>query len=199
MAATTLRKRRPGPDDTARERLIAAAYDLFSARGVSQTGVDTVLAESGCAKASLYRNFPSKADLALAFLEEREKAWTRGWLEAEVRRRSDSPEGRLLAVFDVFDGWFRRKDFEGCSFINVLLESEQESPVRRAAAIHLERIRGIIRALADEAGLARPKQFAHAWHMLMKGAIVTAGEGYRDAARDAKCAATLLLESWPRR
>jgi AcrR family transcriptional regulator len=199
MAATTLRKRRRGPDDTARERLVAAAYDLFSVRGVNQTGVDTVLAESGCAKASLYRHFPSKVDLALAFLEEREKFWTRGWLEAEISRRSDSPEGQLLAVFDVFDVWFRRKDFEGCSFINVLLESEQESPVRQAAAIHLERIRGIIGALADEAGLARQKQFAHAWHMLMKGAIVTAGEGHRDAARDAKGAAELLLESWPRR
>jgi AcrR family transcriptional regulator len=199
MAATTLRRKRPGPNGSARERLVAAAYDLFSVKGVSQVGVDTILAESGCAKASLYNNFPSKLDLALAFLGERETVWTRGWLEAEIGRRSDDPEGRLLAVFDVFDGWFRRKDFEGCSFINVLLESGQETPVRKAAAIHLERIRGIIRALAEEAGLATPRKFAHAWHMLMKGAIVTAGEGHRDAAKDAKAAARLVLEHWPRR
>ena len=181
-----------------RERLIEAAYDLFSKNGVSQVGIDTILAKSGCAKASLYANFKTKVELAVAFLERREEVWTCGWLESEIQRRASTPEARLLAIFDVFDGWFHKKSFEGCSFINVLLESKADSPIRRAAAIHLAKIRCIVRSLAEEARLQEPERFAQAWHMLMKGSIVSAGEGNRDAARDAKCAAQLVLKGWKR-
>jgi AcrR family transcriptional regulator len=181
-----------------RERLIDAAYELFSKDGVSQVGIDTILAKSGCAKASLYTNFKTKVELAIAFLDRRETVWTRGWLESEIKRRATDPEARLLAIFDVFDGWFHKKSFEGCSFINVLLESKADSPVRRAASIHLAKIRAIVRGLAQEAKLQDPEKFAQAWHMLMKGSIVSAGEGNRNAARDAKCAAQLILDGWQR-
>jgi AcrR family transcriptional regulator len=181
-----------------RERLVDAAYDLFSREGVNQVGVDKILAKSGCAKASLYGNFKTKVDLAIAFLDRREVVWTRGWLESEIKSRATNPEARLLAIFDVFDGWFRTKQFEGCSFINVLLESKVDSPVRRAAAIHLAKIRAMVRRLAEEANLREPEKFAQAWHMLMKGSIVSAGEGNRNAAREAKCAARLVLAGWKR-
>src|SRR5258706_14442904 len=182
-----------------RERLLGAAYELFATKGIGQVGIDTILTKSGCAKASLYSNFDSKVDLAIAFLDRRETVWTRGWLETEIRRRASTPEQRLLAMFDVLDGWFRKKTFEGCSFINVLLESEADSPVRRAAAIHLAKIRAIIRGLAKEAELRDPETFAQAWHMLMKGSIVSAGEGNKNAARDAKRAARLILDGWSRK
>ena len=182
-----------------RERLINAAYDLFSRDGVSQVGIDTILAKSDCAKASLYSNFKTKVELAIAFLDKREAVWTRGWLESEIKRRAKTPEGRLLAIFDVFDGWFHKKSFEGCSFINVLLESRSGSSVRQAAAIHLAKIRAIVRGLAEEANLQEPEKFAQVWHMLMKGSIVSAGEGNRNAARDAKYAAQLMLKGWKRR
>jgi AcrR family transcriptional regulator len=181
-----------------RERLVAAAYNLFSRSGVSQVGIETILAESGCAKASLYSNFKTKVDLAIAFLDRREAVWTRGWLESEIKRRAKTPEGRLLAIFDVFHGWFQKKSFEGCSFINILLESEVDSPIRQAAAVHLAKIRAILRGLAAEANLKEPERFAQAWHMLMKGSIVSAGEGNRRAARDAKRAARLVLDGWKR-
>jgi AcrR family transcriptional regulator len=181
-----------------RKRIIDAAYDLFSVDGVNQTGIDTILLKSGCAKASLYGNFESKVDLAIAFLDRREEVWTRGWLETEIKRRSTNPEARLLAIFDVFDGWFREKSFEGCSFINVLLESNTSSPLHRAAAIHLAKIRAIIRELAEEAKLCEPGKFSQAWHILMKGSIVSACEGNRNAAREAKHAAQLVLEGWDR-
>ena len=181
-----------------RKRLIDAAYELFSTNGVHKVGIDTVLAKSGCAKASLYSNFSSKVELAIAFLDRRETVWTRGWLETEIKRRAIEPEARLLAIFDVFDGWFRKKSFEGCSFINVLLESKVDSPVHEAAAIHLAKIRAIVRGLAEEANLREPERFAQAWHMLMKGSIVSAGEGNRNAAREAKYAARLVLKGWTR-
>jgi AcrR family transcriptional regulator len=181
-----------------RERLIDAAYDLFCRQGVSQVGIDTILAKSGCAKASLYSNFKTKVELAIAFLDRREAVWTRGWLEAEIKRRAKNPEARLLAIFDVFDEWFHKRSFEGCSFINVLLESKVDSPIRHAAAFHLAKIRTIVRDLATQAELREPERFAQAWHMLMKGSIVAAGEGNRNAARDAKRAARLVLKGWPR-
>jgi len=194
-----LPKREPIPAASAKERLIDAAYDLFTQQGVRKVGVDAVLAKSGCAKASLYRNFGSKVDLAVAVLDKREQLWTRGWLEAAVKARHAAPCDRLLAIFDVFDGWFQKPDFEGCSFINVLLESEIDSPVREAAAIHLAKIRAIIHELAVEAGLEDADAFAQAWHMLMKGSIVSAGEGNKNAAREGKRAAQLIIDGWPRR
>ena len=179
-----------------RERLIDAAYALFSANGVKQVGIDTILAKSGCAKASLYSNFDDKTDLAIAFLERREAIWLRGWLESEINRRASTPKARLLAIFDVFDDWFRKKSFEGCSFINALLESEKESPVRRAAASHLAKIRATLRDMAKEANLREPEKFAQVWHMLMKGSIISASEGNCNAAREAKYAARLVLDGW---
>jgi AcrR family transcriptional regulator len=179
-----------------RDRLIDAAYELFSTHGVGQIGIDTILLKSGCAKASLYSNFDSKIDLAIAFLDRREALWTRGWLETEINRRGANPKARLLAIFDVFDDWFGKKSFEGCSFINVLLETNASSPLHRAAAIHLAKIRAIIRNLAEEAGLCEPEKFAQVWHMLMKGSIVSACEGNRSAAGEAKRAAQLILGGW---
>jgi AcrR family transcriptional regulator len=184
---------------SARERLIDAAYRLFAAQGFNRVGIEAILAESGCAKATLYGNFASKVDLGLAFLHRREELWTRRWLEAGIIARGAEPSQQLLAIFDVFDGWFRAPDFEGCSFINLLLETESGSALRREAATHLCRIRAIIEGLANGAGLAEPEVFAQAWHMLMKGSIVAAGEGNTNAAREAKRAARLVLEGWPRR
>ena len=135
----------------------------------------------------------------MAFLDRREMEWTRAWLETEVNLRASDPKDRLLSIFDVFDGWFRKKSFEGCSFINVLLELKKGSPIRRAAVNHLAKIHAIVRSLAQDAGLRDPEQFAQAWHMLMKGSIVSAGEGNRNAAREAKRAAILVLNGWPQK
>ncbi len=71
--------------------------------------------------------------------------------------------------------------------------------MHKAATIHLSRIRAIVRDLAEEAGLRNPERFAQAWHMLMKGSIVSACEGNRNAAQDAKEAAQLVLEGWKRK
>jgi AcrR family transcriptional regulator len=182
-----------------RERLLDAAYGLFATNGVNQVGIDTILAKSGCAKASLYSNFESKVDLAIAFLDKREAVWTRAWLETEIKRRASTPKERLLAIFDVFDGWFHEKTFEGCSFINVLLESKAGNPVHHAAAVHLSKIRAIVCGLAREANLREPEKFAQVWHMLMKGSIIAACEGNQDAAREAKCAARLVIDGWSRK
>jgi AcrR family transcriptional regulator len=180
----------------ASERILAAAYELFSRRGIRAVGVDSIIAAAGVAKTTFYRHFPSKDDLVLAFLERREQLWTLGWLETQVTNRTRAPDQRLLAVFEVFDEWFHREDFEGCSFINVLLETaEPGNLVREASTTHLARIRDFLRRLAEDAGVSQPDDFAHKWHMLMKGSIVAAGEGDQLAARRAREVGRLLLQA----
>ena len=121
---------------------LAARHDLFSRRGIRGVGIDAVIAQSGVARMTLYRHFSSKEQLALAYLERREQEWTRNWLQAEVERRADDGAGRLLAIFDVFDAWFRQDDFEGCAFIHVLLETaDARDAVHVASTASLARIR----------------------------------------------------------
>jgi AcrR family transcriptional regulator len=178
----------------ARERILESAYDLFARRGIRSVGIDEVIERAGVAKATLYRHFPSKDDLVLAFLERREQRWTREWVETEAKRRGSNPEEQLLAIFDAFDEWFRRDDFEACSFINVMLEMGPQHPAGSASVHHLENIRSIVRRLAEEASLRDPGPFAHSWHILMKGSFVAAAEGDLEAAQRAKAMARLVLD-----
>jgi AcrR family transcriptional regulator len=181
----------------ARERILESAYELFSRRGIRGVGIDEVIERAAVAKATLYRHFASKDDLVIAFLQRREQVWTRGRVEAGARKRGATPEKQLLAIFDVFDEWFHEDAFDGCSFINVLLETaDLDHPVGEASAAHLENIRGILRGLAEEAGLRDPESFARKWHILMKGSIVSAGEGDLDAAKRAQEIGRLLLEDY---
>jgi AcrR family transcriptional regulator len=177
-----------------RERVVRSAYDLFSRHGTRSVGVDTVIAHADVAKMTLYRNFASKDDLILAFLQRREELWTNGWLAAEATRRGETPAEQLLAIFDVFSEWFARPDFEGCSFITVLLEvADSASPVREASIAHLAEIRSFLRGLASAAGIADADGFARQWHILMKGSIIAAHEGDELAGKRAQEVGRLLL------
>jgi AcrR family transcriptional regulator len=186
----TERKRAP------RQRILDTAYELISRRGVRDVGVEEVIAKAGIAKATLYRHFPSKTDLVLAVLEQREQLWTLGLVEAEARRRGATAEDRLLAVFDVFDEWFRSDEFDACTFVNVLLEMGPNHVLSEASIRHLGNIRTVIADLATEAGLREPEEFAHSWHILMKGSIVSAAEGDTEAARRAQAMAANLIDQY---
>jgi len=177
-----------------RERILDTAYQLIARRGVRDVGVEEVIATAGIAKATLYRHFPSKNDLVLAVLEHREQVWTLGLVEAEARRRGSTPEERLLAVFDVFDEWFRSDGFDTCTFVNVLLEMGPAHVLGVASIRHLQNIRTMIAQLATEAGLRDPDAFARSWHILMKGSIVSAAEGDTDAAVRAQAMAASLID-----
>ena len=180
----------------ARERILEAAYDLFAHQGTRSVGVDAIIERSGVAKMTLYRHFKSKQDLVLAFLDRREERWTQDWLIREVRIRANEPREQLLAIFDAYHDWFQVDDFEGCAFVNVLLEYPVDSPLHVAAAGHLAKVRTFVRDLAGAAGLKDVPVFCDMWHMLMKGCTVAAGEGNRDAALQAKRAAKVILDHW---
>ena len=84
---------------SARERIDRTAYELFSRHGIRAVGVDTISARSGVAKMTLYKHYPSKKDLALAFLRRREELWTRSWLQQEVERRAHTPAELCIGEF----------------------------------------------------------------------------------------------------
>jgi AcrR family transcriptional regulator len=185
------------PVSEARQRILDAAYDLFSLRGTRAVGVEELITRSDVAKATFYRHFPSKDDLVIAFLKQREQLWAHDWVVAQARERGATPEEQLLAIFDLFGEWFARDDFEGCSFINVLLElDDRQHPARQECEAALSRLRGVLRVLAEEAGLRDPGEFALSWHILMKGSIVQAAEGDLEAAKRAQTMGRLLIDSY---
>jgi AcrR family transcriptional regulator len=185
---------RDEPSKGAEERIVETAYDLFSRRGVRDVGVDELIEQAGVAKATFYRHFHSKDDLVIAFLERREERWTREWIDKEARKRGATPEESLLAIFDLLDEWFRHSDFEGGAFMRTLLEMGRQHPAGQASVRHLNNMRGMVRQLAEEAGLRDPGTFALSWHILIQGSIVVAAEGDAEAAARAKNLARLLIE-----
>jgi AcrR family transcriptional regulator len=190
-----MRVRQPsGKPANAREQIDSAAYVLFSQYGVRAVGVDTLAARAGVAKRTLYKYYPSKNELVLAFLRRREELWTRSWLQGGIERAAVTPAQKLLAIFDLFDEWFRRPDFEACSFTRVLLEhAEGEHPLRKASQRHIHTLQLFIRGLAVEAQVPDHKEFAKQWQILMLGSIVAAYAGDLDAARRTRAVGALLL------
>jgi AcrR family transcriptional regulator len=183
------------PAPPPRERILNAAYELFSRRGIRAVGTDEVIERAGVARATLYRHFATKNDLVLAVLERREQLWTHGLIEAQSQLRGNTPEEQLLAIFDVLNDWFQSRDgYEGCSFINVLLELGADHPAGRASIAHIDNVRDIVRQRAVAAGLHDVEDFAWSWHILMKGAIILAAVGDPNAAHRAQKMARALIE-----
>ncbi|MDP9256278.1 MAG: TetR/AcrR family transcriptional regulator [Actinomycetota bacterium] len=190
---------RPPPeaaDGDARERILATAYELFTQHGLAAVGVDRIVAEAGVAKTTLYRHFRSKAALAVAVLERHEQLWTRKWLEPEAVRLASSPGEGPIAIFDALDEWFGQADFEGCLFINSLLETRAHaSPVRKAAITAIENVYDVVQRLLEQAGIANSAAVAHQIQLLMRGCIVAAVAGQADAVKQGRVAAQRLLEA----
>ena len=187
------------PTSLARERILTSAYELFSRRGIRAVGTDEVIERAGVARATLYRHFATKDQLVLAVLQRREEVWTHGLIEDQSRERGATPEEQLLAIFDVMHDWFQLRDgYEGCSFINVLLELGADHPAGQACITHIDHVRDIVRQRAVAAGLTDVEDFASSWHILMKGAIILAAVGDLDAAlRARRMASALIVEHRP--
>lgn len=182
------------PLDTVRERIDRTAYELFNRDGIRAVGVDAIVAHSGVAKKTLYRQYSSKNDLAIAFLRRHDGLWIHEWLKREIEGRASTPNERLLAIFDAFDQWFRKPEFEGCPFLNAMLEQrDRRHPVRKAALRHIKAVRSLVAELAEAAGVREVGAFAWQWQLLMMGAIVAADAGNALAARQAKELGRILL------
>ena len=177
-----------------REQLVETASRLFAEHGFHATGIDTVLAESGIAKKTLYNHFRTKNELILAVLRKHDSAF-RNYFMRQVESLADTPKDRLIAIFDVAENWFSQKNFYGCLFINAIGEfSETSSPVREICREYKKLMRDYIRELAQQAGANKPAELAEELAILLEGAIVTAQVSQNtNAAEVAKRVAKTLV------
>ncbi|MCI4062926.1 TetR/AcrR family transcriptional regulator [Micromonospora sp. R77] len=158
------------PAGSARERILDTAFRLFYAYGPRGVGVDTVIAESGVAKATLYKHFPSKDDLVLAYLDKVDQAWF-GALRSAARDAGDEPRAQLVGMFDALTGACRREGYHGCAFINTAAESPAGSPVHARTVEHKNVVRAWVTDLARRAGAAEPELLARQLTLLLDGGL----------------------------
>jgi len=178
-----------------REQLIKTAVELFSRNGIHATGIDTIVEHSGVTKKTLYAHFHSKEELVLAALRHYDKQFRDSFLH-QVEAKASTPKGRLLAVFDVAENWFKQNNFYGCMFINAVGEhSHPDTRLRHVCHEFKRMMGGFIRELCVKLGVKNPDELADEIALLLEGAIVTAQVSRKpEAARIAKRAAKILLE-----
>jgi AcrR family transcriptional regulator len=178
----------------ARERLLAAANELFYEEGVHTVGIDRVIERAGVAKATLYSTFGSKDELIREYLHGRHVA-RRERIVAALERYS-APRDRLLGVFDVLGDSFAEPGFHGCAFLNASAEAQPGSSIIEATDEYRSWVRGLFTDLAREAGASDPDGLARALHLLYDGAGVSARMD-RDlgAAAAARAVAVVLLDA----
>lgn len=177
-----------------RDRILAAASELFYREGVQNVGVDRIIAESGVAKMSLYNHFKSKDALIAAWLEEQDDRW-RTCFKAKVEALATDPCDRILVVFDMLKDWFEEPDFRGCAFINSAVELVHSNhPGYQVALAHNQATYAFILTLVKAAQLPNPESLTQQITLLMEGATVVAMIQKNAAvALQAKQAAATLL------
>jgi AcrR family transcriptional regulator len=156
-----------------RQRILDTAQELFYRDGFRAVGIDTIIAEAGVAKMSLYRHFPSKDDLIVAYLEESNRRYWE-WLEGAVAHLDD-PEEKLIGMFEAIEKLATSPECLGCTFQGTAAEfPTRDHPGHRVAVAHKDQVRNRFAILAREAGLVEPDELGDRLLLLMDGAWVAA-------------------------
>ncbi len=159
---------------SARERLLAAAGDLFYRRGIRSVGIDEIVASADVAKMSLYRSFPSKDELVAACLEAHDARYWARWDDVAARHRGD-PREQSRALFRALARRATRADWRGCPFTNAATEfPEPAHPARQVAERHKHELRRRLLDLARALDARRPAQLADQLVLLFEGAYSSA-------------------------
>ena len=156
----------------ARDKILATAFRLFYAHGLRAAGIDTIIAESGVAKATFYKYFSAKDELILAYLEKVDGLWT-GQLHAAAEAAGPDPAAQLVGLFDALDGACRGDGYRGCAFINAAAESASGTRVHLRTVAHKEHIRAWIRDLAAQAGARDPDRLARSLTLVLDGGLAS--------------------------
>ena len=158
---------------TPKERLFETAARLFYQYGYRAIGVDTIAAESGIGKMTLYRHYPSKDDLIVAFLQDSdEEFWE--YFESSTKE-APTARKKLLAFFEALQSYVISPACYGCPFINVATEyPDVRYAGHQVAMEHKKSVRARFTQLAEEAGAPQPEALANALHLLMDGAYMAA-------------------------
>lgn len=190
----------PAAPRTGRQRLIAAAVELFYRHGFGAVGIDRVIAAAGVTKTTFYKHFEGKDDLMVAAVRQRDEWESAAWARAIRKLAGDDPRRQLLAMLDVMDVWFNDPDFRGCMFMNTAIEfPNPHDPVHQAAAAHKRQTRDYFRDLARAAGAvpAAAETFADCYTALIEGALVLRQtHGRNDAARVVRPAVEQLMAAY---
>jgi AcrR family transcriptional regulator len=169
-----------------KERILATADRLFYLQGIRAVGVDTIAAEIGISKRTLYNHFPSKDELISAYLKRR---------FVQPRTSDKSPVDQILGTFDSLERRFASNDFRGCPFVNAVAELGAENRAVKKIAIAFKESRRVwFRDLLMQLGVADADGLATQLTLLVDGSI--AQDLVRDdpsMARAAKEAARVLL------
>lgn len=186
---------RAQPTAGARERILEAADRLFYRDGLRAAGIDTVIAEAGVAKMTLYSHFKSKDELIAAYLRRRDDRVCE-WFAGAVARHAEQSGDWLSAIFAALKEWFRAPDFRGCAFINAAAElPDPAHPGRAAVRDHKDRFAALVAGALTKAQVRDPEAVADTLVMLIDGAIVAAvREGTPDSADAAFEVAKRLLK-----
>jgi AcrR family transcriptional regulator len=177
---------------TPAERILATADKLFYAQGIRAIGVDTIAAEAGVSKRTLYNHYPSKDALIAAYLTTRFKPIA----------PSDAPaREQILGAFDRLERIFRTTGFRGCPFVNAVAEiGDPKHAASRLAIEFKEQRRQWFRELLVRAGVRDPDPLSVQLQILVDGAIATAlVRNDPSIARSARAAAEVLLDAAARR
>ena len=179
-----------------KERLIENALKLFCQNGFFATGIDTILAEARVSKTTLYRNFRSKDELIIAALQMQDESF-RSWFMQSVDKAFGGPIEKLISVFDVYQSWAERDDFNGCAFVKASAEYPSiESPIHAICAKHKRLMMLYIQGLAEAAGVPNSANVAIQFMVLLDGATVLAQiTGNSQPFQQAKESAQKLMSS----
>ncbi|AOK15564.1 TetR family transcriptional regulator [Burkholderia cepacia] len=172
------RTRQAIPGATAQEHLLRAAEELFYKEGVRTVGVEAVVERAGVNKMSLYRQFSSKDDLILAYLERMDACFFER-LDTSVTKHPGQPKAQLIQYFVDLAERATQKDYRGCPFVNVAAEFPDAShPARERVAQNKEQLMKRLVALCEGAGARAPAKLADALALVVEG-IYAASQTYR--------------------
>ena len=181
------------PVPSARQRILDTAFRLFYARGLRAVGVDTLIAESGVAKATFYKHFPAKDDLVLAYLDKVDGVWS-GQLHEAAAAAGPAPRDQLVGLFDALGTACRRDGYRGCAFINAAAEAAPGTPVHERTVAHKRAVLSWVRGLAAEARAEDPDGLARSLTLLLDGGLASGAlDADPAAAAQARAAAERLV------
>jgi len=181
---------------SARERLLAAANQLFYEEGVRAVGIDRVIEQAGVAKASLYSSFGSKEELVRSYLQGRH-ATRRARLEAKLAQHS-TPAEKLLGVFDLLVEITADPTYRGCAFLRADAELLPGGAVKEMCHLSRGWLRGVLLDLVQQVGVREPQRLVQRLVLLYDGVMVAVQmDGDRTAAVEARALAAELLAAAP--
>jgi AcrR family transcriptional regulator len=178
-----------------KDKVFQAASRMFYQHGYRAIGVDTLAAEAGIGKMTLYRHYPSKDDLIAAYLKDSDELFWSGF--EQMTKEAVTPREKLLSFFEALQEYVTTPACYGCPFLNVATEYPEASyPGHRVAVEHKQTVRKRFRQLTKEMGAPEPEILADQLFLLMDGAYMASRMfGPKNPASHLASAAKTLIDA----